>query len=480
MLTLAESHGERLCEMNNEQTLPEVPSASTNESQSAHSDISNFIVITRLGSNDDDALVSDAITESEHDPSSPARMFSPTSDSKGSEKDTLPDNEDMINIKEETMEYIAPLVKIGTNEIFTDDTPDERSEEKVVENWIQRFCPLPLHYTDRGRPYLKCPACSAIFFVSSSFQRHFFSHVYKDADNFVCMFCEYSSDDSNNLLVHLGSHQNQCEKCNTSLTRMNSFQKHWAVSSVSFKIKRDRRGRFVCGLCKLVFDLLPQLKKHSFNHTCNKRKTYQCNECSGIFETKETLENHKCLKCPICGKTFDSIQRLKAHTTSMKHFLKCPICLYEFVLTVDHEKHLIMHTMTYYPHGYYVHCLEAIDRKSFQCELCSKIFYALSRLILHVHEEHGIENIRRDVPDEGPGQTVLATPKEEPPSDDEANGEYRTVDMNNLRKNVLKMEAGGSILLVPKQEPQKRNLSDANCEPVSLCWNGQYSVKSEL
>ena len=315
----------------------------------------------------------------------------------------IPKHEPIVEIKEEEHSIISTDAdeRVPTMEEIDYEDPSSMDQQNILDSkdnaaWLQTFRPLPLHYTEREKPYLKCPACGAMFFTSNSFQKHLYSHMYKEDDTFVCSFCNYTNTEPGMLFTHLSKHQDQCEFCNENLVRKSNFEKHWDIRASNFTIKRDRRGRFVCTFCKLVFDLLPQLEKHWFKHACKRERTYQCKECSGLYESRETLNNHKCMKCPVCGEVYDSLHRLKAHTMWTKHNLKCPICSYEFILAMDHEKHLALHRQTYSSIKGYEYCLQAADSKTFQCNLCDKIFYALPSLIVHLREDHGIVNVRKD------------------------------------------------------------------------------------
>ncbi|KYQ49198.1 hypothetical protein ALC60_11812 [Trachymyrmex zeteki] len=240
------------------------------------------------------------------------------------------------------------------------------------------------------------PACGATFFSPNTYQRHLLSHLHMTAESYMCNFCNYSNAEPGMLFAHLTKHQNQCESCNESLLRKDNYEKHYqcSISFLECSLKRDHHGMFVCTVCELVFDLLAQLEKHWSKHTCKKQKSYQCNECSGMYENTETLENHICLKCPICGEVYESLHRLKIHTMWTKHNLKCPICSYEFILSMDHEKHMALHRKVYQPMKDYMHCLRAVDGKTFQCNLCDKIFYALPALLTHLTEDHNVGNVK--------------------------------------------------------------------------------------
>ena len=390
----------------------------------------DFIIITQLES--DNALMTKKLSNepSLSDKKSKSRHRSKRRNKILLLRKLLPKHEPIIEIKEEDHSIITPDIdervptmdEIDCEESSMDQEGIADSKEDI--DWLESFRPLPLYNTEKGTPYLKCPACGAMFFTSNSFQKHLYTHMYKDEDSFVCSFCTYANTEPGMLFTHLSKHQDQCEFCNENLLRKNNFEKHWDIWASNFTMKRDRCGRFICALCKLVFDLLPQLEKHWFKHACKRERTYQCKECSGLYESMETLRNHKCMKCPICGKVYDSLHRLKAHTMWTKHNLKCPICSYEFILAMDHEKHLELHRQTYSSMKDYLHCLQTADGKTFQCNLCDKIFYALPSLILHLREDHNIENVKKAVSKE-----------------DECNGEQNEESVSEILLRVLKNES---------------------------------------
>lgn len=373
-----------------------------------------FIIITQLDSVNDNTLMEKKLSNelSVAGEKSKVRRRSKRRNKMLLLRKLLPKHEPIVEIKEEEHSIICTDVdeRVPTmEEINYEESPmDQQSVKDFKDNiaWLKSFRPLPFYHTDRGKPYLKCPACGALFFTSNSFQKHLYSHMYKEEDTFACSFCNYTNAEPGMLFTHLAKHQDQCEFCNENLMRKNNFEKHWDIRATNFSIKRDDQGRFVCTFCKLVFDLLPQLEKHWFKHACKRERTYQCKECSGLYESMETLNNHKCMKCPVCGKVYDSLHRLKAHTMWTKHNLKCPICSYEFILAMDHEKHLALHRQTYHPMKDYLHCLQSVDGKTFQCNLCDKILYALPTLVLHLQEDHIVENVKKEVLQEKKEESV--------------------------------------------------------------------------
>lgn len=362
-----------------------------------------FLLITELES--DNALLSNKLSDerSLNETISKSKHCSKRRNKVSRLKKLIPKHEPIVEIKEEESIISTDVEeRVPTMEEYEKSSMEQQNVVDSKERyWLQNLTPLPLYYTEKGKPYLKCPACGAMFFTSNSFQKHLYSHVYKEDETFVCNFCNYKNTEPGMLFSHLSRHQDQCEFCNENLMRKNNFERHWNIRASNFTMKRDRRGRFVCILCELIFDRLPQLEKHWLKHACTRERNYQCKECSGLYDSRETLNNHKCMKCPVCGKIYDSLQRLKAHTMWTKHNLKCPICSYEFILTMDHEKHLALHRQTFSLMADYEHCLQAADGKTFQCNLCDKIFYAVPTLVLHLQEDHGIENVKKEVLKDG-------------------------------------------------------------------------------
>ena len=383
-------------------------------------------------------------------------------------------------VKEEKNEFVdGPLMTINFSDFAS--TATDGKEQRDIGSWIKKFHTLSLLYTESGKPYVKCPACTAMFFKAATFEKHVSCHLQKQDDRYICNFCKYDNDDPSTIFNHLIVHQDQCEVCNMNLTRKNSFKKHWefSESQMTFTVKRDRWGRFVCVYCKLGFDLSHQLQKHWFKHSCVSRKTSQCNNCTGLFETDEALQNHVCLKCPVCGKICDSVHRLRSHTRYEKHYLYCQICTYEFILAVDHEKHMALHKKIYHAHKDYSHCLESEDGISFQCEICGKIYHTMSCLVLHIHDDHKIPEASRNLGDDELARISLPEVKDGATS----------YDIINTLKNELKCEvdfverACEEVLEtqteITAEKPDNSGDKDGeDCEPVALCWK-RYSIDDQ-
>lgn len=373
-------------------------------------------------------------------------------------------------------EYESPLMTINFSDFAATTTTTEDNQEQRVDinEWIKNYDSMSLLYTESGKPYVKCPACTAMYFKVSSFEKHVSCHLRKEEERYVCNFCKFEHDDANTIFGHLVVHQDQCEVCNMNLTRKNSFKKHWEFSEMTMTctIKRDRWGRFLCIYCKLGFDLQHQLQKHWFKHSCVTRKTSQCNNCTGLFDNDQALQNHVCLKCPVCGKICDSVHRLRSHTRYEKHYLYCPICTYEFILAVDHEKHMALHKKMYQVHKDYVHCLESEDGTSFQCEICGKIYHTMSGLVLHIHDDHKIPEASQ-VNDEELARISLPEGKEDVVAEYDIIGSLKgelkcEVDFQRACEEVLEAQTERTVVKVDGSKVNEGG--DEQCEPVALCW----------
>ena len=352
-----------------------------------------------------------------------------------------------------------------------------------LSNWVKKFDSLTLLYTESGKPFVKCPACTAMFFKASSFEKHVSCHLSKEDDLYICNYCKFMDSDPNPLFTHMVIHQDQCEVCNFNLTRKNSFKKHmdFAELQMTFNPKRDRWGRFICVCCKLAFDLCHQLQKHWYKHSCMSKKTSQCKDCAGIFDTDEALQNHVCLKCPVCGKICDSVHRLRSHTRYEKHYLYCQICTYQFILSVDHDKHMELHKKIYHDHKDYAHCLESEDGSSFQCELCGKIYHTISTLLVHIHDDHKIEDTSRTISEDDLARISIPEVKD-------ATASYEIIHSlkSELKCEVDFQRACEEVLVVQDDERTvgKSVIDgesieiDEQCEPIALCWN-RYSMDDE-
>ena len=115
-------------------------------------------------------------------------------------------------------------------------------------------------------------------------------------------------------------------------------------------------------------------------------KEFKCEECDEVFKNQKNLSRHKMKHdnvtpfktCELCGKGFQSLERLKAH---IKYHSKAPLekvfSCSECAFTTVYENSLSKHMKT-------VHC----EEKPFECSLCHKTFkleYLMKRHFKLIH-----------------------------------------------------------------------------------------------
>ena len=102
-----------------------------------------------------------------------------------------------------------------------------------------------------------------------------------------------------------------------------------------------RKQRFVCSICKEMFDMLEQLMGHPGTYPENK---YRCDECGCHFNFIHALAIHgrdchdmRHHSCQWCPKYFNTAEELLKHIQSKHHF-ECTSC-YEFFPTAEELQH---------------------------------------------------------------------------------------------------------------------------------------------
>ena len=161
----------------------------------------------------------------------------------------------------------------------------------------------------------------------------------------------------------------QCKKCD--FTELNSWKFKRHMESAHLKVK--------CEYCDktLGYDQLKshKRKQHGKDTSCT------CDICGKKLTTQSGLTHHKLMihgqgvECEICGKKVLE-KHMKMHIKrhqSQGH--KCPICNHKFSKYSAVERHMKKHQLI------------------FICSICEEVFTSKDKLINHLTEKHGFEDL---------------------------------------------------------------------------------------
>ena len=147
-------------------------------------------------------------------------------------------------------------------------------------------------------------------------------------------------------------------------------------------IPKRKRGSFqpyICPMCGREFAKMDRLKRHIRSHM---RKKFECATCEKSFLNQERLDNHMALhtdpkpfKCKICNKCFPKTTYLNAHVArhNAERKFECTTCGKKFTSNSTLQGHVLIHS----------------DQKPFKCELCGKEFRERSNLRNHMNTHTG-------------------------------------------------------------------------------------------
>ncbi|KAL7638110.1 UNVERIFIED_CONTAM: hypothetical protein RMT77_011735 [Armadillidium vulgare] len=199
--------------------------------------------------------------------------------------------------------------------------------------------------------FIRCFACGFETNSKILLRRHTIDHF----DNLMeCSICSFKSNKSKVLGYHFKRH---CKKTNLFECKICGFE---SVSCSKVKIhvcKKSlmRRGRiYKCFICKYLFNLKQELRKHLKYHNKNILK---------VFRDYDQFSNEKLKKFDSC------IPRLSLKREFVRSLKKCPLCTFE-----TNQKLLLKR-----------HILEHLD-KEFKCSYCSYVTHSSHEFDTHMQE----------------------------------------------------------------------------------------------
>ncbi|XP_028156442.1 zinc finger protein 43-like [Ostrinia furnacalis] len=226
------------------------------------------------------------------------------------------------------------------------------------------------------------------------------------SDNLRCAICneefQYFIKLNHHMNEHFGSYV--CETCGKSFLSQDRLRCH--------SLRHGSRHR--CNFCSESFESQTQKTNHEAK-IHNKVLTMKCSYCPETFASYYARKiHHKSAhnvamqeyKCPVCGKIFPIMSRMKIHVKQVhireKNFA-CTMCELRFFSRTHLNKHMIKHV------GERIHqcevCLKSYARKQtlrhhmtihskekkFTCSFCSQEFSQNHSLGRHMRVHHPID-----------------------------------------------------------------------------------------
>lgn len=182
---------------------------------------------------------------------------------------------------------------------------------------------------------------------------------------YECFECKKLFDKLFDLYNHMRPFK--CPICDCSYRNVTNLISHKRKHS---KLVYD------CEYCNKSFGRIPHLKRHIETTHENDLKTYKCNHCPEISQSRILLDIHSIVHdntseqlCPECGKVFQNKSLLKMHLQmhSSDYPFECKFCPKKFKVKSSLKIHLPLHTREY----------------RFSCDICDKTFLYNGSLQAH-------------------------------------------------------------------------------------------------
>ncbi|CAG9811707.1 unnamed protein product [Chironomus riparius] len=239
---------------------------------------------------------------------------------------------------------------------------------------------------------ISCDICNRKFLNTKSLMKHMEGLHGKEFFNvnekFECDFDGKSFKNKQCITLHMKVHRLKikCEFCEVELNER-SMNGHIRTVHENFR-------KFQCKMCPKSFKIQKHLDLHIRVHD----KKFSCKYCSGLYPSKQRLNDHikhiheytMKFKCEICDKKFKQKQNLKSHQkTHDKNrlmLLKCQKCDFATDNNTSLKRHYKMHER--------VEKKVAVMINPFKCQKCPtfcKSKKSLSHHMLTVHPKHLVQ-----------------------------------------------------------------------------------------
>ncbi|KAM3871222.1 zinc finger protein 770-like [Diretmus argenteus] len=223
----------------------------------------------------------------------------------------------------------------------------------------------PSSYRGNITPKHQCPSCLKTFCSGSKLKRHFLIHTGQKP--FSCVLCGKAYRQEAHLKSHL-SGANKCSLLQRDLDpdlvhgstgrRKQSFcngsQTNDAESQSSLLQHHSSQDPPVNSSVEVELQYKISVDLAD-DYWCEPLVVFDCDKCTGSFETEQDLKHHKC-KVRDQHKMAESV---------LKH--RCDFCFKNFVSPSKLERHYIIHT----------------GQRPFRCDICGKTFTQSGHLKSH-------------------------------------------------------------------------------------------------
>ncbi|KAG5876662.1 hypothetical protein JTB14_027139 [Gonioctena quinquepunctata] len=285
-----------------------------------------------------------------------------------SEKDLAPDPKKTLSSTPKDNSMGGPML----NEIMTDSL--DNPSLVLPQNYLSEFDLSNIENQGKllGNENLQLNTESILNENVKDLESFNFELKEPDNDQLMCDICLKSFKKLKLLILHMAQHtgRHTCHECNKVFARKENFLFHSCKSY--YKIK--------CTLCDKLFFQKKYLAQHlKYVHN----RTYTCKRCNNWYDSKESLQNHRCtqpppekkmISCTKCSKQFTLWKNLRVHMREHerpKEKYTCPTCS----MVLNSRKCYLKHTQL---HEGNVH----------QCEQCPKVFSRKDTLKEHIRKTH--------------------------------------------------------------------------------------------
>ena len=257
----------------------------------------------------------------------------------------------------------------------------------------------------KSKLLFQCKICDTKFSSRFVLRRHEVITGHAKA-SYECPYCKriYSEGGaySNHMFVHQRKNGMNCDKCGKELQSRTTFLNH---------MEMHRKNPFTCKLCFEWFPSDEKLQGHiSTSH--DEQKEFKCKYCHKTFDWQSNYTRHmnkhtnkKEFKCKICHYSFNIISNLKRHMVSVhKGETGLETSTWEainpaqvdHVLNRQHQRRNLWHVKseendvaaTPGKRRGRLKALKAVNRKKYNCQVCSFLCSSRVELTNHLRFAH--------------------------------------------------------------------------------------------